>query len=883
MRRGRRALDDLDEDIRDHIERETQDNIDRGMTPAEAYRQAMLKFGNIALVKEDSRAVWSWAPIDETRQDVRYALRTLRRNPGFAGIAILTLALGIGANTAIFGVLYAALLKPLPYVAPQELVALSVYVPQLQSQFPSLPLRAVDFEDFRRSNTVFSGMAAIREHDLNLTAQGEPERLYGARVSANVFSLLGVQPHLGRTFLPEEDTAGRDSVVLISHELWVRRFGADPGIVSRAISLDGSPHVVVGVMPPAFLFPSGKQLHSHVELGPRMDVWKPMAFTTYDLDPQHMNFSWGVVARLKPGVPLQGAQANLDAIAARIASGMQGRVPGLETIDLRTRLVSMRDVFSGDVQTRLVMLMGAVALLLVIACVNLANLLLARLDSRSRELATRAALGAARGRLVRQLLTESIVLAAAGGAAGLALALWGTPVLVSLGPGDLPVQQLQVNGPVFLFAFAIVVVVGVAIGLVPSLELRHDDVRRGYAGGRGMSPGHRTRHLRRGLVATQVGLCAALLVVAGLLLRSFVNLLAVDKGFGVQQVLAVDIALPGNRYAGSQTLAFYTELLDRIRALPGVIAAGATSILPLTSQSEGNAVGVYLETDTEQRLDRPIPHYRVVTNGYFDAMGIRIAAGRLFEAEDPPSIVLVSEELGRRLWPGAASSDIIGRRVRVGEVTDQPVTIAGVVSDVRGAALDREPTPAIYVPHARNHVRAMTIVIRTAHPPETLAAAVRAEVWKRDRAVPVPTTRTMREVVSASMAPRRFQVTMVLLLAILALALAVVGVYGVTSYAVARQTREIGIRIALGAQRSALLRSLLIEGLRPVATGLLLGLPLAGAATTGMRTFLFGIGALDPIVFCSVSAALLLTASLACYVPARRAARVDAVVALRNE
>jgi predicted permease len=313
------------------------------------------------------------------------------------------------------------------------------------------------------------------------------------------------------------------------------------------------------------------------------------------------------------------------------------------------------------------------------------------------------------------------------------------------------------------------------------------------------------------------------------------------------------------------------------------MSAGAISILPLTSQSEGNAMGVYLEGDTEQRLDRPISHYRIVTNGYFDAMGISLVAGRLFEGQEPASVVLVSEELGQRLWPGAAPSDIVGRRVRIGEVTDDPVTIAGVVGDVRAAALDREPTPAIYVPHTRNRVRAMTIVIRTAQEPETLAAAVRAEVWKRDNTVPVPTVRTMREIVSASIAPRRFQMAMVLLFATLALGLALVGIYGVTSYAVARQTREIGVRIALGAHRPVLLRSVLAQGLRPVAAGLLLGLPVAVAAATAMRSFLFGIGPLDPVALCAMSAALLITAAIACYLPARRAARVDAVVALRAE
>ncbi len=885
MIRGKHALDGLDQDIREHIEHETQDNIDRGMTPAEARRHALLKFGNIALAAEDTRAVWMWPRLDEMRQDIGYAFRTLRRNPGFAAVAVLTLALGIGATTAIFSVVYATLLKPLPYTNPDELVAMSVYIPQLQAKFPSMPVRPVDFEEFRQSNSVFSGMAAIRERDFNLTGGGEPERLYGARVSASLFPLLGVQPQLGRTFLAEEDTPGRDAVVLISHHLWTSRFGADQEVVNRTLSLDGQPHVVVGVMPAGFLFPAGKQLHSHVELGPRIDVWKPMAFTQSELAPENMNqFNRGVMARLKPGISRQEAQTNLDAIAQRIGKGMPATIPGGVDVDLRTRIVPIRDVFARDVRQGLVMLMGAVGLLLVIACVNLANLLLARLSSRSRELATRAAVGASRGRLMRQLLTESVVLATLGGAAGLPVAIWGTALLLSFGPADFSTaESIPLGLPVFLFAMSVVLGVGLAVGLIPALSMGRANLPGNLTeGGRGMSAGRRTGHLRRALVTAEVALCAFLLVVAGLLLRSFVNLMDVNTGFGVERVLSVDLALSGERYGGSQTVAFYRDLLDTVRALPGVTSAGAINILPLTSQAEGNVTPIYLESDTEQRLDGPVAQYRIVTQGYFASMGISLAAGRLFETQEPASVIIVTEALARGLWPGVSMPSVVGRRVRIGEVTDDPVAIAGVVGDIRAAALDREPTPAIYVPHTRNRVQAMTLVIRTAREPETIAAAVRAEVWNRDTAVPV-TVKTMRDIVSASVAPRRFQMVMVLLFATLALGLALIGVYGVTSYAVARQTKEIGVRIALGAQRPVLLRSVLAQGLRPVAAGLFLGLPAAVAAATAMRSLLFGIGPLDPVALCVTSVALLVTAAIACYLPARRAARVDAVVALRAE
>jgi putative ABC transport system permease protein len=500
-------------------------------------------------------------------------------------------------------------------------------------------------------------------------------------------------------------------------------------------------------------------------------------------------------------------------------------------------------------------------------------------------LATRAALGAPRSRLVRQLITESVVVAVLGGAAGIPLAAWGTRVLIALGPSDFPAgHAMWLNGPVFLFATIIVLAAGLAVGLVPATEIARGHLHGNLKdGGRGMTTGRGSGYVRRALVVSEVALCTALLVVAGLLLRSFVNLMGVDRGFEVERVLSVDLALSGERYQGSQRLAFYRDLLDSVRALPGVASVGAISILPLTSESEGRTIPIFLEADTKVRLDRPVAQYRAVTPGYFAAMGIPLAAGRFLEAEEPASNVVVSERLATHLWPDTRLSSVVGRRVKIGEVTDDPATIVGVVGDVRAAALDRDPIPALYVPYTRARMAAMTVVIRTTQEPETLAAAVRAQIWKRDNSIPVETMRTMREIVSESVAPRRFQMALVLLFALLALGLALVGVYGVTSYAVTRQTQEIGVRLALGAQRSDLLRSVLTQGLRPVAAGLLLGLALAWTAATAVRGFLFGVAPLDPLALGAVSAALIVTAAIACYLPARRAARIDPVVALRQD
>lgn len=878
-----------DADLREEIETHRalrQAALERdGLSPDEASQASRRAMGNVTLAVEDARDFWFGRAIDETWQDVRIALRVLRKNPSFAFAAIGTLALSIGANTAIFSVVHAALLKPLPYPDPQELVAVSLSVPSLQSRFPTISFRPTDFEEFRRSNRVFSELAAIRERNFTLTGGGDPERLYGARVSANLFPLLGVQPALGRTFLPEEDVPGRERVVVISHDLWSRRLSGDPDVINSLLSLDGLPHLVVGVMPRGFLFPTGKQLHPQIELGPRVDIWRPAAFSQDELQDGLIGFNWGVVGRLMPGTSPDVARANLDVIARTIAEQLRAEVPSLDGFELHTLLRPMRDVYFGSAQQGLMMLMGAVGLLLVIGCVNLVNLLLARLTSRSRELATRAALGAPRHRLIRQLLTESLVVAVLGGVVGLPIAAWSTSILDWLGATDLAAAPATwLNASVLLFAVAMVLGAGLAIGLLPAIEMArgrlYDSVNDG---GRGMTTGRSSGRVRRALVMSEVALCTALLVVAGLLLRSFENLVSVDRGFEVERVLSIDLSLAPERYEASERVAFYRDLLDDLRTLPGVTAVGAISVLPLTSESEGNTLLIYLDSDTEARLDRPIAHSRAVTLGYFTAMGIPLAAGRLLEAEEPGSNVVVSEGLARLLWPDSSVSNVVGRRIKINEVTDEPATIVGVVGDVRAARLDRDPAPALYVPHTRNRARTMTVVIRTPQGPEVLAAAVRARIWKRDNSIPVERIRTMGEVMSASVAPRRSQTALVLLFALLALGLALVGVYGVTGYSVARQTREIGVRFALGAQRGELMRGILSQHLRPVAAGLLLGLALAWLATRTMRSFLFGVGPLDPIVIGTVSMALTTTALIACYIPARRASRIDPVIALRHE
>jgi putative ABC transport system permease protein len=878
LRKKDQLENELDVELRSHLERQVADNIRAGVPEDEARRRARLEFGGLDQVKEDCRDARGTMWVETTLQDIRFAWRTLWKSPGFAFASISTLALGIGANTAIFSVVYAVLLKPLPYAEPGRLVSVAGVVPQMRARIPSIAMRARDFDAYRRSNSVFSGISALRSQDFNLTGAGEPERLYGARVSANLFSMLGVQPERGRFFTQEEDEPGRDRVVVISHGFWARRFGADPSVLNRTVSLNGESYVVIGIMADRFAFPTGNQLHPLILFGPRVEVWKPMAFSAAELQHQG-NWAYGCMARLKPGVSLAEARENLNAIAATVPFP-DGRMTA------QAEIIPLREVFSGKVRQGLLVLLGAVVLLLLIACVNLANLLLSRMSARSHEFAARAALGASPWRLVRQLLTESSLIASMGAVAGLLIAHWGTLLMISLGPADSPAaQSSQINDPVLLFTVIVTVATGVAFGLAPALEAARGDLH-GNLSSRGAAPGRRTGRLRRVLVTTEVALSTGLLVVAGLLLHSFVKVMRVDKGFSVERILTADLSLSGKQYSRERGIAFYQELAGRIRALPGVISAGIVTAPPLGGKAQRGETGpVYFETDRDpaRTVDRPFGTFQSVTKGYFATLDIPLRAGRLLEDQEPAPATVISVGLAHRLWPGESLESIIGRRIKLNHPAAAPVFILGVVGDVRADTLESDPSPAAYRPVSQAPFGDVTLVVRTAQEPESLASAVRDAVWKLDENLPVASMQTMREIVSSSTAQRRFQMTLIVTFAVLSLALAAVGINGVISYSVARQTQEIGLRMALGARQRDVLISVLAHGLRPVVVGLVLGLAAAAVAAASIRTLLFGVVPLDPVSLGGVSLLLFLAASLACYLPARRASCVDPVIALRSE
>ncbi len=854
----------------------------KGLSRDEAELRARREFGAIDLAKDECRDERPVEWLDHLLRDVRYACRSLRKSPGFAAAAIVTLALGIGANTAIFSVVYAVLLKSLPYAQPDQIYSVEVVVPERRSQFASLPVTVQAYLDWRKSDTAFAGMSALKPWDCNLTGDGDAERLGGARVSANFFSFLGV-PIRGRGFFPEEEQTGKDRVVVISDALWRRRYGADPALIGRTINVNGQNHLVAGIAPPSLLVPTGTLLHAMVPFAPRIDVWKPIAPTKNDL----RNESWdhGLLVRLRPGENLEHGRVQLQAILNTLVHAEQ---PGIKT-ELIIQVVPIREIYSGKVRLPLLLILAASALLLLTACTNIANLFLARVASRAAEFATRIALGAGRARIVSHTLTETILLSILGGTLGAIIAGYGVGLLAAYGPDDVRLlADTRLNLPVFLFAIAASLFTGILCGVFPAWQAYRKDAAVGLQeGARTAFGGNRAVRFRQFLVGVEMALGTALLASAGLLLHSFVKVMQADRGYQVEHVLAVDLSPFGPHYATPENrVAFYHELTASVRTLPGVLAAGAISDLPATSGSFGNSRTIFYAMDTNFQslvLARPVAAIQSTTTGYFAASGTALRAGRFFTEQEQVPVALISESLANRLWPQETPAVVLGRTLRQGDVTGPLITVVGVVEDVRPGAVDRELPPIIYRPHQQWASGLMSLVVRTAQEPAALAPAVRAEIKKMDSSLPIPNIRTMREIVSASVTQRRFQMMLTSLFAIVALLLGAVGVYGVVSYSVACRTRDIGLRMALGAMRSDVLCWVFSKGMQPVVIGLLAGLGGAVAAATGLRSLLFGIAPVDPVSLGGVALILLLVSGMACYLPARRAARLDPMIALRHE
>jgi predicted permease len=778
--------------------------------------------------------------MDSVLRDLRYSLRSLARSPGFTAVVIAVLALGIGANTAIFTVIDSVLLRPLPFHDPGRLVKIwgrftGIGIPDDRNW-----ISAPEFKDFERLNRSFSHIAAMYGASFNLSAGAKPERVDGAAVSSSLFPMLGVKPEFGRLFTREEETAGRDRVALVSHGLWQRRFGSDPGLVGRIVRVNGVPFQVVGVLPAWFSYP------------PQVEIWGPLSFSAADLSPgSRGSHSLEVLARVKPELSMD--QAGTD--AAAMTRGIIEENPSYEykRANFAVLLAPLLDEVVGDVRKPLWILMGAVCAVLLIACANVAGLLLARANAREREIAIRVALGAGRGILIRQLLMESLVLGGVSGGAGLALAWWGLRILKAMAESSFPrVATASLDAAALAFAVALSLVTALVFGLVPAWQaarsVTHEALKEG---GRGSSGSARSQRLRRTLVTAEMAVSLMLLVGAGLLIRSFLQLQRIDPEFRPDNVITMRFALPDETHGKPEMQrAFYRELLDRVTRLPGVESAGGVSGLPLSGSSSSGTTTVDTNAvPPDQRS--PESDWRVVLPGYFESMGINLIRGRTFDARDNETaarVAIVDESLASKYWPG---EDPVGKRLKQGDL-DSPdpwLTVVGVVSHVRYRTLEAPSRTTLYRPHAQDNREAMSLTIRTTLGPAAMASAVQRVVSALDPDQPMYKVRTMNQLMAESIARRRLAMTLLGVFAACALLLAAVGLYGVMAYAVTQRTHEIGIRVALGANRAQVMRMILGQSLAITGAGILIGLAGAAGVARAVSNMLFGVQPGDPVTF----------------------------------
>ncbi|MGB9463576.1 MAG: ABC transporter permease [Candidatus Acidiferrum sp.] len=815
-------------------------------------------------------------------QDIRIALRAFARNPGFTLAAVLSLAIGIGANTSIFSVANALLLRPLSYKDASRLVILwnrSPGLDILQDWFST-----AQYLDVKNGHHGFDEVAIASGGNDNLTGEGEPERVGTIRASSNLFSMLGAQAAWGRLFLPDEDVTGRPATAVLSYGMWARRYGSDPRMLGKSITINGKTYEVVGVLPKSFSLP-------HEVLPTLYGPEQPDVFLPFPLGPRaaevRTHEDYNILGKLKRGVSVAQAQAEMDTITGRLRRDYPESYP--PNGGLTFGIVPLLEQVVGDVRRALLVLLSAVGFVLLIACANVANLLLSRAVARQQEIAVRAALGASRWRIIRQLLTESLLLGLCGGALGVILCLWSKNWIHALGIKSIPrLADIGIDGRVLLFTLLLSIFSGILFGLAPALRVSRIDLNttlkdasRGSAGtsavwGRG-------NNLRRLLVISELALSVVLLIGAGLLIRSFARLQDVAPGFNPNNVLTLELALNGHRYGDKQIIRnTYRQLWSAFEEIPGVAAAGGTTALPLSQAFAWTPITVEGRTPLpgEKFLNADA---RVVGGKYFQAMEIPLRSGRFFNEEDMDGktpVVLVDEFMAGQLWPG---QDAIGKRIHMVESQEPWLTVVGVVGRVKHESLDSDPRIAFYLAQTQYPVRAMTLVLRSQGDPSALSPAIKKELRGIDPDLPMYSVRTMNERVTESLARRKFSMFLLGLFAGFALALATIGIYGVMAYLVNQGTREIGIRMALGATQRQILKLVVFQGMTLTVSGVVVGLAAAFVFTRLMRSLLFGINAADPLTFCSISLLLTIVALLAIYIPAKRAARVDPMLCLRTE
>src|SRR5712692_41577 len=864
---------DFDRELEAHFEMLTDENVRRGMAPDEAKRAARIRLGGHTQLKETNRELHGLPAIETFLRDTRYAFRMLRKNPGFTAVAVLTLALGIGANTAIFSVVYAVVLKPLPYAKSDQLF--NVFEVRPQDGITGTGWSYPNFAELREQSRIFSEMAGSQNHQLTLTGRGEPSVVNTSVVTPELFSLFGEKPLAGRPLFSEDGKPGAPPVVILSENLWRGSFGADPKIVGSSIDLDKRSFTVIGIMPAAFRFPlfrEGEQIWIPLVQDPLFGSW--------------MNRTGGhwlqVTGRLNPRVSMTQAQAELDAISARLAKEFPA-----ENAGWTIRMVPLQQMIVGNVKSPLLVLLGAVGLVLLIACANIANLLLTRATSRAREIAVRTTLGAGRGRIVRQLLSETAVLGLLGGVTGIALAYWGVQGLSSLLPPSVPrVHAIRGDNVVLGFALLLSVIASCAFGLAPALFAANANLQASLREGGGRSGESRNRRRARSfLAAGETALAMVLLVAAGLLLRSFAKIMSVDPGFDVQHMVKADISLPRFQYSTPQQwTAFSDELLARIQAEPGLQDSAVAVPRPIADGTINLGFDIVGNPPSSAGASRTA-NYVSVSPEYFRVMRIPLLAGRFFNQHDVPSaarVSVISQAMARLYFP---NQDPLGKRLAFGFPPDGGAEreIIGIVGDVRDVALGQDPGPMMYVPYAQAPFWGANLVVKSTLSPSGVAAAIRQEVRIMDKDLPVTDVAMMPDILEASVAQPRFGTFLLGLFAAMALVLAATGIFGVISYSVSRRTNEIGIRVALGASRKTILSMILRETLLLACAGLAVGLPCALAASHLVAHMLFNVSANDPATLAAAAFALAAVAALAGYVPARRAMRVDPMVALRYE
>lgn len=805
-------------------------------------------------------------------QDIRYAIRVLGKSPGFTIVAVITLALGVGVNTAIFSVVNAVLLCSLPFKNPDRLAV--IWADNTREGKPRYPISPANFVDLRDQNQSFEQVAAYSTFTptQTLTGAGEPKAVTQSMVSVTLFDVLGAGAAVGRTFVAEEGQAGRDRVALLSYGFWQRHLGGDHNVVGQTLTLGSVPYTVVGVMPQGFYF-----------LSREIDMWVPLAFNA-SIHPSlaitnRAGGGFGILGRLKPGITLEQARAEMTGLTRRL----EEQYPEAN-IGIGATVIPLHEQVTSEIRPSLLVLFGAVGFVLLIACVNVATLLLARARTRAREIAVRSALGATRARLIKQLLTESVMLAIAGGLAGLVLAFLGIKFLLALSPAEIPRRdEIGIDIYALMFTLGLSIMTGVIFGIAPALQVSRTDLNESLKEG-GRSAGLGRHRLQRSLVVAEIALTLVVLVGAGLLIRSFIRLIETDPGFRTSNLLTVNITAPPSRTTSApQLIAYYQELFNRIESLPGVQSAGTTTRLPLSPRG-GVTTFMRIEGHPVAENERPEVEFRRASSDYFTAMGIPLISGRFFNEQDSPQstpVFIINETAARRFWPG---EDAVGKRVSTSNNPSAPWRpIVGVVGDIRHFGLDSDPRPEIYISSDQFPPVTPIMVIRTTNDSESVAAAVRAHIQAASSDTPVDMPQPMEEVVSASLAGRRFNTLLLGVFAALATLLAAVGIYGVMSYMVTERTPEIGIRMALGAGRSDILRLVIGHVASLTMVGVGIGLIAAFGLTRLMASLVFGISITDPIAFVGVSLLLASVSLLAGYLPARRAMNVDPGVALRHE